>query len=108
MLWLDKGFPVDIVIDMTENNSISGFRYLPDQGDYFLRGIITHYEFAVSMDGKEWTNVSIGEFSNIANNPLWQVVKFDKKIQTRFIRFRAIRNSKGWGDFGCAELDVLK
>lgn len=108
MLWLDKGFPVDIVIDMAENNIISGFRYLPDQGDYFLRGIITHYEFAVSMNGKEWTNVSSGEFSNISNNPLWQVVKFDKKIKTRFIRFRAIRNSKGWGDFGCAELDVLK
>ena len=107
MTWIDKGFPVDVVIDMGETQNLKGFRYLPDQGDYWLRGIITNYEFAVSNDGKEWNTVSGGEFANIAHNPLWQVVKFKEPVDARYFRFRAIRNSKGWGDFGCAELDVF-
>lgn len=107
MMWVDKGLPLDLIIDMTEEHTLKGFRYLPDQGDYFLRGIITHYEFAVSPDGKKWNDVSKGEFSNIDHNPLWQYVIFDTPIDARYIRFRAIRNSKGWGDLGCAEFDVL-
>lgn len=107
MMWTDRGLPLDIVIDMGQENTLEGFRYLPDQGDYFLRGIITHYEFAISADGVEWHDVSKGEFSNIDHNPLWQYVMFDNAVKTRYIRFRAVRNSKGWGDFGCAEFDVL-
>lgn len=107
MLWIDQGMPIDLVIDMAEQHTIKGFRYLPDQGDYFLRGIITHYELAVSLDGRVWKDVSKGEFSNIDHNPLWQYVIFSKPEDARYIRFRAIRNSKGWGDFGCSEFDVL-
>lgn len=107
MMWTDKGLPLDLVIDMGEPNTLKGFRYLPDQGDYFLRGIITHYEFAVSLDGEKWDDISKGEFSNIDHNPLWQYVMFDNSVRARYIRFRAIRNSKGWGDFGCSEFDVL-
>ncbi|MCF0198792.1 MAG: glycoside hydrolase family 97 catalytic domain-containing protein [Bacteroidaceae bacterium] len=107
MYWTDKGFPYDVVIDMKQEQTLTGFRYLPDQGDYFLRGIVTNYEFAVSTDGQQWQTVSDGEFSNIAHNPLWQVVQFPQAVQARYFRFRALRNSKGWGDFGCAELDVL-
>lgn len=106
MAWLDKGFPMDVVIDMNGQHTLKGFRYLPDQGDYFLRGIITNYEFAVSLDGEHWTEMSKGEFSNIAHNPLWQEVRFAHSVKARYFRFRAIRNTKGWGDFGCAELDV--
>ena len=45
--------------------------------------------------------------SNIDHNPLWQYVIFSKPEDARYIRFRAIRNSKGWGDFGCSEFDVI-
>lgn len=107
MLWLDNGFPTDVTIDMGQQQKLKGFRYLPDQGDYFLRGIITNYEFAVSSDGHNWQTISSGEFSNVANNPLWQVVRFKQPATARYFRFRALRNSKGWNDFGCAELDVL-
>ena len=107
MFWLDQGMPLDLVIDMTEQHTLKGFRYLPDQGDYFLRGIITHYELSVSLDGNVWREVSKGEFSNIDHNPLWQNVIFDTPVDARYIRFRAVRNSKGWGDFGCSEFDVI-
>jgi hypothetical protein len=50
-------------------------RYLPDQGLWNL-GIITNYQFYVSNDNVEWKLADDGEFSNIKNNPLWQIKKF--------------------------------
>lgn len=71
-----KQMPVDLVIDMGKVETLEGFKYIPHQG-FWSAGIITRYEFYVSLDNKDWKLVSGGEFSNIKNNPLMQIKTFD-------------------------------
>ncbi|MDO6430295.1 alpha-L-fucosidase [Flavitalea sp. BT771] len=99
-----KNMPADLIIDMGEKVNLTGFRYLPDQGRH--AGIITHYQLLVSQDGQEWKKADEGEFSNINNNPLWQVKKFPP-VNARYINLRAIHNTEGNDDAGYAEIDVI-
>jgi alpha-L-fucosidase len=101
----DKKLPIDLVIDLGNEYNISGFKYLPDQNKW-NSGIITHYEFYVSVDNKEWKLVSEGEFSNIKNNPLWQIKQFDSE-KARFIKITALKNTFGDNVAGYAEVDVI-
>jgi alpha-L-fucosidase len=101
----DKKMPVDLVIDLGSERNLSGFRYHPDPS-MWEPGIITNYEFYVSKDNKEWKMVDHGEFSNIKNNPVWQVKKFALQ-KARFIKFRALKNAEGNNNLGYAEIDVI-
>jgi alpha-L-fucosidase len=96
--------PVDVVIDLGATVTLTGFRYLPDQGRH--AGVITHYQLLVSPDGQEWQMADEGEFSNINNNPLWQVRNF-LPVNARYIKLRAIHNTEGNDDAGYAEIDVI-
>ncbi len=60
----------ELVIELDEPEQISGFRYTPNQRRD-AGGHISHYDLFV--DRKE---VSVGEFSNIRNNPIEQEVRF--------------------------------
>ncbi|GAA3943954.1 discoidin domain-containing protein [Chitinophaga oryziterrae] len=100
----DKKLPADIDIDMGKIENVSGFKYLPGQGR--TEGIITHYQFYVSENNKEWKIVNEGEFSNIKNNPLWQVKEF-KPVKARYIRLRALHNTRHDDEAGYAELDLI-
>jgi len=102
----DKKLPadIDIDIDMGKTENVSGFKYLPGQGR--TEGIITHYQFYVSEDNKEWKIADEGEFPNIKNNPLWQVKEF-KPVKARYIRLRALRNTQQNDAAGYAELNVI-
>ncbi|SEN43281.1 alpha-L-fucosidase [Chitinophaga rupis] len=100
----DTKLPADLDIDMGKTENVSGFRYLPGQGR--TDGIITHYQFYVSEDNKEWKIADEGEFSNIKNNPLWQIKEF-KPVKARYIRLRALRNTQQNDAAGYAELDVI-
>jgi alpha-L-fucosidase len=100
----DKKMPIDIVIDLGKVENLSGFRYLPDQEQH--NGIITNYQFFVSQDNAQWKLVDEGEFSNIKNNPLWQIKKFEP-VRTRYIKLRALRNTRNNDAAGYAELDVM-
>ena len=106
-VWYQKGkqMPQDLVIDLASEQSISGFRYLPDQNRW-AAGIIFNYEFAVSKDGKSWQKVSEGEFSNIKNNPLWQSRTFEP-VSGRYIKLRALSNTEGDTQAGYAEVDII-
>jgi len=97
--------PVDLVIDLGQVENVSGFRYLPDQG-MWNPGIITQYEFYVSLDNSTWKLVSEGEFANIKNNPLWQTKNFATE-KVRYIKLRALRNTQNNNETGYAELDVI-
>lgn len=97
--------PVDLTIDLGKKQIISGFRYLPDQG-IWSPGIITHYQFHISTDNKTWKQVDQGEFSNINNNPVWQVKKF-VPAQARYIKLTALQNAEGNNNIGYGEVDVL-
>jgi alpha-L-fucosidase len=101
----DKKLPIDLVIDLGLEQNIVGFRYHPDMSPWTL-GIITRYNFYVSGEGKKWKLVSDGEFSNIKNNPLWQVKNFEAE-GARYIKFQALGNTEGNSNIGYAEVDII-
>lgn len=101
----DKRMPVDLVIDLGSEETLTGFKYFPDQG-MWGPGIIADYEFSVSTDNANWTAVDKGEFSNIKNNRVWQVKTF-APAKGRYIKLRALRNTDGNNDVGYAEVDVI-
>jgi alpha-L-fucosidase len=100
-----KTLPVDLVIDLGSEKTLTGFKYFPDQG-MWGPGVIADYEFYVSPDNTEWTQVSKGEFSNIKNNRVWQTKNF-APTKGRYIKLRALRNTDGNNDVGYAEVDVI-
>jgi len=97
--------PVDLVIDLGKEESLVGFRYLPDQ-NVWNPAIIAHYEFYVSGDNAEWKLADSGEFPNVKNNPLWQTKNFSP-VKARYIRLRSLRNTDGNDETGYAEVDVI-
>ncbi len=106
-VWHQRGkeMPIDLVIDLGSKQNLNGFRYLPDQGKW-SSGIVTNYEFYVSDNNKVWELVDQGEFSNIKNNPVWQIKKFAPK-KARYIKLRAMKNTAGDDVAGYAEVDVI-
>jgi alpha-L-fucosidase len=96
--------PATIVIDLGEEQNLAGFRYLPCQSRN--AGIITNYQFSVSSDNKQWSVADEGEFSNIKNNPLWQIKKFTP-VKARYIKLIATRNTQENDAAGYAEIDVI-
>lgn len=78
----------DVVIDLGESITINGFTYWPPQ-NRFMSGVISKYVFEGSLDGKTWKTLSSGEFSNIKNNPIEQVVRFSP-YQVRFIKLKSL------------------
>jgi alpha-L-fucosidase len=101
----DKKMPIDLVIDLGKTYKICGFKYLPDQAKW-SSGIITNYQFYVSTDNIEWKLIDRGEFSNIKNNPLWQIKNFSP-VNARYIKLKALKTT--WGDdiAGYAEVDLI-
>jgi alpha-L-fucosidase len=97
--------PVDLVVDLGNDLTLSGFKYYPEQNSW-QPGIITHYEFYISTDGKKWKLVSEGEFANIKNNPLWQTKQFEP-VTARYIKFQALKNTENNNRIGYAEIDVI-
>ena len=101
----DKKMPVDLVIDLGKEETLTGFRYLPDQ-NVWNPGIIANYEFYTSNDNEEWKLTNAGEFPNIKNNPLWQVKSF-APVKARYIKLRALRNIHANDEIGYAEVDII-
>jgi alpha-L-fucosidase len=100
----DKIMPFDLVIDLGNKFNVSGFKYLPDQNKW-SSGIIANYQFYVSDDNKNWKLVNEGEFSNIKNNPVWQIKNFTP-VNARYIKLKALKNTSGDDVAGYAEIDV--
>ncbi len=96
-----------LAINLGEEANITGFSYTPRERG--ADGTIFEYEFYVSKDGKRWGEPVIkGEFSNIENNPVTQVVKFEKTVSSacyiKLVSKSAIRNSKSTS---IAEIDIF-
>ncbi|MHA7129546.1 alpha-L-fucosidase [Algoriphagus namhaensis] len=91
-------------IDLGELHALSGFTYLPMQARY-PSGFIQNYEFEVSADGENWQAVAKGEFSNIANNPILQEVRFEA-TPARYIRLISRQTTDG-NAATAAEVGVL-
>lgn len=96
--------PVDLVIDLGKEENLTGFKYMPGQSR--TAGIITNYQFYISQDNQQWRLVNEGEFSNIKNNPLWQLKTFNQ-VKARYIKLRALKNTQNNDAVGYAEVDVV-
>ena len=94
----------ELTLDLGEMITLYGFTYLPPQNRY-MRGVINRYVFQSSIDGRNWTDMALGEFSNIYNNPIKQTVRFDG-VEARYIRLRALGTSDGL-KASFAELGVI-
>jgi alpha-L-fucosidase len=100
----DLNMPVDLVIDLGTEQNLCGFRYLPDQTR--ATGFISNYQFFVSKDNSDWKLVDEGEFANINNNPVVQIKKF-AALKARYVKLRALKNTRGNDDVGYAEVDAI-
>lgn len=101
-----QNMPVELVIDLGKTENLQGFRYLPAQNWWEEGSIITHYQFSTSVDGTNWKLASEGEFSNIKNNPFWQVKNFETTT-ARYIKFTAMKNASEKSAAGYSEFDII-
>ncbi len=97
--------PHEIQIDLGDNYTISGFKYLPrpDEGPGGENGRIADYEFYVSSNGSDWDLAATGIFANTATE---KQVTFDE-ITGSFVSLKALSevNDEAWTTM--AELNVL-
>jgi alpha-L-fucosidase len=84
-----------LTIDLGEELVLHGFAYTPDQSRY-PHGVITNYVLEVkstsknpNVESNRWKPVAIGEFPNMANNPVRQEIRFNEPHVARYIRFKA-------------------
>ena len=85
----EHGAPQDIAVDMGREVTLSAFLCMP-RTDGIHHSLVDRYRYEVSLDGKSWTRVAEGEFSNIRNNPVLQTVPLRKPVKTRYFRFTAL------------------
>ena len=97
-------YPHEIQVDTGRTRTIGGFSYLPRQDG--VNGRVAKYEFYTSMDGKSWGDpIAKGQFKRTSE---LTKVYFDKPVECRYIRFRALSEQQGQMWASVAELDVLK
>ncbi|MCQ2322484.1 MAG: chitobiase/beta-hexosaminidase C-terminal domain-containing protein, partial [Bacteroidales bacterium] len=89
-----------VELEYNENQTVTGFSYLPSQGRDASRHI-NEYEFFV--DGKL---VSKGSFGNIKNNPIEQVVNIEPIVGKR-VKFVAKGNTDNAKSCNIAEFHVF-
>jgi alpha-L-fucosidase len=100
------GLPPSLTVDMGRARRIGGFAYLPRQ-DWVFEGVVDRYRLETSLDGTHWTTqVALGTFDNIKNNPLLREVSF-AAVEARFFRFTALRDVEQSGWANVAEITVL-
>ena len=95
----------EVIIDLGKDYDLKGFTYLPKQ-DGGINEVITHYEFLVSMDKRNWKIVSAGEFGNIWNNPIEQKINFNS-TKGRYIKIKVVKLHGGESVASFAEIGVI-
>lgn len=96
-----------ITVDTRRTAPVAGFVYTPRSGDD-NSGTVYHYRFELSADGEHWQNCTAsGEFSNIAYNPLPQMVYFPAPVEARYFRFTALDEIGGRPYMTVGELQLL-
>lgn len=90
----------DITIRLNKEQTISGFRYTPNQGRD-AGGHISHYQLYVNNK-----KVAEGEFSNIKHNPVEQEIRFPA-TRGNTIRFVATSILDNAPQAGIAEFSVI-
>lgn len=105
-VWTKQGkLPQEVIVDLGKIYNLKGFTYLPQQSRW-PQGVIADYEFMLSENGKQWKKVSEGEFSNIKNNPIEQLIEF-KTTKARYFKFVGKRSADDTEVLGIAEIGVI-
>jgi len=94
-----------VEIRLPKTLSVKGMSYVPRQ-DGKLNGVPTKYEIQVSVDGKKWNTVIIGEFSNIKSNATEQRIMFSSPQEAHYIRFIPKEILSEDKEFSVAEFDI--
>ncbi|WP_373494109.1 discoidin domain-containing protein, partial [Aquiflexum sp.] len=82
----------EIIVNLGEVIAIKGFTYLPPQNRY-MSWVISKYSFHISSDGKTWTEQASGEFSNISNNPIEQIIPLQTPVNAKFIKLKSLQTT---------------
>lgn len=98
--------PHEIVIDLGEEQSFTGFAYLPRQVGN-MNGTIDHYAFDISTNGQQWNTVAEGHFSELVEDGERQLIAFKQAQKARYIRLRALSEINNGPHTSVAELDLL-
>ena len=73
-----------IILELDEVTEISGLRYLPRQGNQ--NGRILSYEISYSIDGKEWTQITAGDWADDAS---WKLASFGENVEAKYVKLFA-------------------
>ena len=96
-------YPHWVDLDAGEAKTITGFTYLPRQGN--PNGRIKNYRIQVSDDAKTWSDpVAEGAFES---GDKLQRVMFSKPVKARYIRFTALSSQSGDDFASGAEINIL-
>jgi regulation of enolase protein 1 (concanavalin A-like superfamily) len=102
--WFSISPPHEIQINLGQEYSIRGFRYLPRQ-DGSTEGNIGEYEFYVSTDGSNWGSpVATGTFTETAEE---REVTWNVPAAARYVRLRALTDASGGRHSNVAELNLI-
>jgi alpha-L-fucosidase len=89
-------------LDLGTEVLLKGITYLPMQARY-PSGFIADYVLEGSLEGSSWQELARGEFANIQNSPVEQLIRF-VPLQLRYVRLRAVRtvdgNAATFGELG--------
>jgi alpha-L-fucosidase len=89
-------------LDLGTEVLLKGITYLPMQARY-PSGFIADYVLEGSPNGSSWQELARGEFANIQNSPVEQLIRFTPQ-QLRYVRLKAVRtvdgNAATFGELG--------
>jgi len=96
-----------VTIDLGQTTAIGGFACMP-RHDRCAVGLVDRYAFHVSDDGADWGDpIAVGEFPNVRNNPVRQVVLLPEPVDGRHVKFVATHAVEGNSCVAVCELDIL-
>lgn len=83
----------DIIVDLGKTRVLKQFKYQPRR-DSDPQGIISDYVIYISPDNINYKKITSGQFGNILNNPLEQIVNLNNS-EGRYVKISAVRLIKG-------------
>lgn len=96
-----------LTVDMGQVKNVAGFTYMPDNNPG--AGLVFKYAlFVCDPTTGKWNKMPLsGEFSNIVNNPIEQVVFFEKPVNARYIMLQPLAEAEGGSTVSIAEFTPL-